>query len=85
METSYLYISIIAFTNRASLKVNTKTPVMYYNNIVSYIRSYNNEVISENYVKRIYYDLLMSNIDSKDTRKEHIHSIKKKLREREIN
>ena len=85
LEKDFLIISIIAFTNRASLKVNTQTPVIYDNNIVSYIRSYNNRVISENYVKRIYYDLLMSNIDSKDTRKEHVHSIRNNLRESENN
>ena len=85
LEKDLLIISIIAFTNRASLKVNTKTPVMYDNDVVSYIRSYNNKLISEDDVKRIYYDLLMSNIDSKDTRKEHVHSIRKNLRERENN
>lgn len=58
---------------------------MYDNNIASYIRSYNNKVISLDDVKRIYYDLLMSNIDSKDTRKEHVHSIRTNLRERENN
>lgn len=85
LDKDLLIISIIAFTNRASLKVNTKTPVMYDNNVVSYIRGYNNKLISEDGVKRIYYDLLMSNIDSKDTRKEHVHSIRKNLRERENN
>ena len=85
LEKDLLIISIIAFTNRASLKVNTKTPVMYDNDVVSYIRSYNNKLISEDDVKRIYYDLLMSNIDSKDTRKEHVHSIRKNLRKRENN
>lgn len=85
LDKDLLIISIIAFTNRASLKVNTKTPVIYDNNLVSYIRSYNNKLISEDYVKRIYYDLLMSNIDSKDTRKEHVHSIRKNLMERENN
>lgn len=85
LDKDLLIISIIAFTNRASLKVNTKTPVMYDNNVVSYIRGYNNKLISEDDVKRIYYDLLMSNIDSKDTRKEHVHSIRKNLRERENN
>ena len=85
LEKDLLIISIIAFTNRASLKVNTKTPVMYDSNVVSYIRGYNNKLISEDDVKRIYYDLLMSNIDSKDTRKEHVHSIRKNLRERENN
>lgn len=85
LEKDLLIVSIIAFTNRASLKVNTKTPVMYDNDVVSYIRSYNNKLISEDDVKRIYYDLLMSNIDSKDTRKEHVHSIRKNLRQRENN
>lgn len=85
LEKDLLIVSIIAFTNRASLRVNTKTPVMYDSNVVSYIRDYNNKLISEDYVKRIYYDLLMSNIDSKDTRKEHVHSIRKNLRERENN
>lgn len=85
LDKDLLVVSLIAFTNRASLRVNTQTPVMYDNNVVSYIRSYNNKLISEDDVKRIYYDLLMSNIDSKDTRKEHVHSIRKNLRERENN
>lgn len=85
LDNDLLVVSLIAFTKRSELKVNTQTPVMYDNNIVSYIRSYNNKVMSENYVKRIYYNLLMSNIDSKDTRKEHVHSIRKNLRERENN
>ena len=83
LEKDLLIISIIAFTNRASLKVNTKTPVMYDNDVVSYIRSYNNKLISEDDVKRIDYDLLMSNIDSKDTRKEHVENIRMNLRNME--
>ena len=83
LDKDLLIISIIAFTNRASLKVNTKTPVMYDNNVVSYIRGYNNKLISEDDVKRIYYDLLMSNIDSKDTRKEHVENIRMNSRNME--
>ena len=74
---------IVVFTNRATLKVNTKSPVMYDNNVIDYIRSCNSIVISIDMVTRIYYDLLMFNIDSKDVRKEHVHNIKSNLSERE--
>ena len=74
---------IVVFTNRATLKVNTKSPVMYDNNVIDYIRSCNSIVMSIDMVTRIYYDLLMFNIDSKDVRKEHVHNIKSNLSERE--
>ncbi|MBS6183950.1 MAG: NERD domain-containing protein [Clostridium celatum] len=83
LDKDLLVVSLIAFTNRASLRVNTQTPVMYDNNIVNYIRSYREKVISENYMMRLYYDLLMSNIDSKDTRKEHVENIRMNLRNME--
>ena len=74
---------IVVFTNRATLKVNTKSPVMYDNNVIDYIRSCNSIVMSIDMVTRIYYDLLMFNIDSKDVRKEHVHKIKSNLSARE--
>lgn len=83
LDKDLLVVSLIAFTNRASLRVNTQTPVMYDNNIVNYIRSYREKVISENYMMRLYYDLLMSNIDSKDTSKEHVENIRMNLRNME--
>ena len=83
LDKDLLVVSLIAFTNRASLRVNTQTPVMYDNNIVNYIRSYREKVISENYMMRLYYDLLMSNIDSKDTRKEHVENIRMNVRNME--
>ena len=83
LDKDLLVVSLIAFTNRASLRVNTQTPVMYDNNIVNYIRSYREKVISENYMMRLYYDMLMSNIDSKDTRKEHVENIRMNLRNME--
>ena len=83
LDKDLLVVSLIAFTKRASLKVNTQTPVMYDTEIVSYIRGYRDKVISENYMMRLYYDLLMSNVDSKDTRKEHVENIRMNLRNME--
>lgn len=80
LDKDLLVVSLIAFTKRSELKVNTQTPVMYDTEIVNYIRSYKEKVISENYMMRLYYDLLMSNIDSKDTRKEHVENIGMNLR-----
>ena len=83
LDKDLLVVSLIAFTNRASLRLNTQTPVKYDNNIVNYIKSYREKVISENYIMRLYYDLLMSNIAFKDTRKEHLENIRMNLRNME--
>ncbi|WP_341876933.1 NERD domain-containing protein [Defluviitalea saccharophila] len=76
------YISIVAFTTKADLKVTANTDVVYTVNLLKTIRKYCNEIISDSVKEQIYNKLLSLNIDNKENRKEHIHAIRNNLAEK---
>jgi len=76
------YISVVAFTTKADLKVTANTDVVYTVNLLRIIRKYNNETISDSVKEQIYNKLLSLNIDNKENRKEHIHAIRNNLAEK---
>lgn len=78
------YISIIAFTTKAELKVTSKTDVVYTINLPKTIKKYNDENISNLVKEEIYTKLLSLNVDSKETRKSHVKEIHKTLSENRI-
>jgi len=78
------YISIIAFTTRADLKVTSKTDVVYTINLPKTIKKYKAENIPDLVKEDIYTKLVSLNVDSKETRKTHVKAIHKTLAEKTI-
>jgi len=78
------YISIVAFTTKAELKVTSKTDVVYTINLPKTIKNYNAENISDLVKEEIYTKLVSLNIDSKETRKSHVKAIHNNLSEKRI-
>lgn len=73
------YISIIAFTTKADLKVKTITDVVYTTKLLKTIKKYENETIAASTKEQIYTKLISLNIDSKESRKAHVNEIYNKL------
>lgn len=80
LHNNIKYISIIAFTNRATLKINTQTPVIYTRDLLNEIRRYNERTLSIQEVNDIHSALANNNVDSKEMRKEHVNNIKRNIR-----
>ena len=78
------YISIIAFTTRAELKVTSKTDVVYTINLHKTIKKYKDENIPDLVKEDVYAKLISLNVDSKETRKTHVKAIHKTLAEKNI-
>lgn len=73
------FISIVAFTTKADLKVKADTDVVYTVNLPETIRKYYNETISDSVKEQIYEKLLSLNIDTKENRKAHVQAIHNNL------
>ena len=76
------YISIIAFSQEANLNTSSSTPVIFWNQIRPVIAQFENRIMTERQVELITNLLLASNIDSRETRKEHVKSVKSNIRKR---
>lgn len=76
------YISIVAFTTKADLKVKTTTDVVYTVNLPRTIRKYTAETTSDSVKKQIYSQLCSLNIDNKENRKSHVQAIHNNLSEK---
>lgn len=74
--------SIVAFSLQASLKVERSLPVMYWHQIVPYIRKHTKPVLSENKVYEIYNTFQTANNHDKDAKKQHIRSVKQNIQRR---
>jgi hypothetical protein len=80
--TNINYISIVAFTTNADLKVKAKTDVGYTINLPKTIRKYTEKTINDQDKEQIYKKLLSLNIDNKDNRKAHVEAIHKNVAEK---
>ena len=76
------YISIVAFSRQASLGVSSNTPVIYWNQILPVIYQFENRVLTERQVEMLASLLTASNLDSKDSRKEHVKSVRSNIQKR---
>lgn len=72
-----LYIPIIVFSTKASLRVTVSIDVIYTVNLLNTIKKYKEEVITDEVKEKIYSKIINLNINDKEIRKEHISSIKK--------
>lgn len=77
------FISIVAFSSQANLRVSSNIPVVYWSQILDVIRGYENPVIKESDVRRITRLLMASNTDSKETRKDHVKNVKANVKKRQ--
>lgn len=74
--------SIVAFSSQAKLKVDRSLPVMYWRQVVPYIKLHKEQVLSENQVKEIYDTLQTANIEDKEARNQHVRDVKLKIQRR---
>ena len=74
------FISVITFTTNAKLKVTTESLVVYTPKIAKSIKSYTEKKIEPEQLETIANTIINANIDSRETRKEHIKSIKEKTK-----
>lgn len=74
--------NIVAFSNQANLKIDKSLPVMYWHQVVPYIRQYDEPVMSDSYVEEIYRTLLAANVEDKGARKQHVQSVKRNVQRR---
>ena len=68
--------NIVAFSRQATLKVDRSLPVLYWGQIVRYIRRFKEPMIAEEEVGEIYRTLMNSNVTDKGARKLHISSVR---------
>lgn len=70
------FISIIAFTIKATLKVKTESHVVYTTQVVKTIKKYTEKVISKDDVQKIYELIMSEKITDKDITRDHVQTIK---------
>lgn len=76
------YVSIVAFSRRARIGVSSNTPVIYWDQILSVISQFGNRILTERQVSDVANSLLRSNKDSRESRKEHVNSVKTQVARR---
>lgn len=75
--------SIILFTKRSNLKVNTETTVIYYNKVIKVIKRSKKKEFTKEEVDYIYKKLNELNIDSFKQRVVHVKNVKRNIKEAE--
>lgn len=75
--------SIILFTKRSNLKVNTETTVIYYNKVNKVIKRSKKKEFTKEEVDYIYKKLNELNIDSFKQRVVHVKNVKRNIKEAE--
>ena len=68
--------NIVAFSRQATIKVDRSLPVMYWWNVVPYIKRHKEAHLTESQADIIYNTLLSANVKEKAARKQHITSVK---------
>lgn len=76
--------SIVAFSRQASLGVNPTLPVMYWRQVVPYIRQYDQPRLSETEVREIYDTLLSAGAADDVARKQHVQNVRQNQRRRDL-
>ena len=76
--------NIVAFSGQATLKLDRSLPVMYWRQVVPYIKRHRETQMSEAYADEIYNLLLEANVTDKEARKQHVKSVKQNQQRRNI-
>ena len=75
------FIPIVAFSDRCTLKVNTKQPVIYMRQLLSEIYRHKGYKIKLDEIKGISERILLLNAESKYLRSNHVRTIRKNMHE----
>ena len=78
------YVSIIVFHTKADLKVSTNTNVIYSHRLIKTIKKYSGENLTETEKEELFQKILTSNVIKTYDAREHIKSIKQRVRKSEI-
>lgn len=78
-----LFISIVAFSTRATIKVKTKQNLIYFSELKRTIKGYSEQRIAQESLDKLANIITTANIDSKENRKVHIQNIHAKIEEKE--
>jgi hypothetical protein len=76
--------NIVAFSRQATLKLDRTLPVMYWRQIVPYIKRHKDAVMSESYADEIYNKLVAANVTDSDARKQHVKSVRQNQQRRNV-
>ena len=72
---SDIFVPIVAFSKRATLRNRYLTNVVYWNQINEVIRSYSQTRISAEQARQAYNTLLSANVVSEDAREQHVMNV----------
>lgn len=70
-----MFVSIVAFSRRASLRNRYLTNVVYWDQVKGVIRSYTQSRISVEQARHAYNTLLSANVVSKDAKEQHVMNV----------
>ena len=70
-----VFISVVAFSGYADLKVKTNENVIYYAELKPLIKEHDQEILSYEQMTEYAEKIIAANVDSKENRKEHIDQI----------
>ena len=76
--------SIVAFSWQGTLHVNRTLPVMYWRQVVPYIRQFDQPKLSESEVRNLYEDLLAAGTADDVARKQHIQNVRQNQQRRDF-
>lgn len=76
--------NIVAFSRQGNIRrVNQSLPVMYWRQVVPYIKRYTEPLLSDQQVDDIYTKLLASNVTDRKARRAHVKQAKQKRKIRD--
>lgn len=78
-----LFVSIVAFSTKATLKVKTKQNLIYFSKLKHTIKEYSEPRIAQESLDELANIITTANIDSKENRKVHIQNIHAKIEGKE--
>ena len=76
--------SIVAFSAQASLNINQTLPVLYWRQVVPYIRQFDQPKLSESEAQNLYEDLLAAGTADNVARKQHIQNVRQNQQRRDF-
>ena len=80
----YMFVSIVAFSRKATLKNKYLENVVYWGQINRLIRSYSRIMISAEQAQYAYNTLLGANIDAKGARKQHVQNVRGQIQKNQL-
>lgn len=78
-----LFISIVAFSTKVTIKVKTKQNLIYFSGLKKTIKGYTEPCIAVESLDALVAEIEAGNIDSKENRKAHIQNIHQKIETKE--